>query len=382
MPFPSFSIDSDSTVPKYQQLLERLERLIVTGEVDANTRLPSENELFDTLKISRSTIRRAFLELESRGLVYRRQGQGTFVGNRLLSPTAPAASVRPAKRSPGNGPVQVLLPTLSNEIYPEIVRGIEEVAHEHGCDVSTLTSWSDPDRERELLERLRDSPGRGLILEPARSGSAEDRQRLIAPLQRLGRPVVLIDDPFPEFDAPSILLDDFRAGREACRHFLDLGHRRLAVFFKEGIAAGEERMLGFQHEAQEAGVGASVAVRTYREADEPSLPGYRMTQELVASAHRPTALFCFNDDLALQCHRAATDAGLSLPRDLSLLGFDNIRWSRMSPYGLSTFDHPKDLMGRWAADLLFSLLGNAERAASVLIRPKLVVRTSTCPPPF
>jgi GntR family transcriptional regulator of arabinose operon len=140
------TVDDSSAVPKYKQLQSEIERLIAENVLKVNTRLPGENEFFSRLGLSRTTIRKALQPLEEAHLIYRVQGQGTFVGSK------PTGVSENGVRSGGNGrAVGVVVPNITNEIYPFIISGIEKKVHAHGGSVFTANSGGSTERELRLI---------------------------------------------------------------------------------------------------------------------------------------------------------------------------------------------------------------------------------------
>lgn len=396
---PPFSIDENSPLPKYSQLSERLAELITNGTLTAQTRLPSENELYDLLNVSRSTIRKALADLEDRSLVYRRQGQGSFVAaitpsqvsgapNGSPQGVIPAQPHRQAKSSRGQlhaipdnsgGIIGLLVPGMSNEIYPAIIRGVEEIAAEQGCTVFIGNTYSDRDRELLLMEQMIDLKVNGLIIEPTHARQDTPDTRNFQVLSKYPCPCVLIDNDIPGLNLSRVIIDDLAGGRLATEYLISHGHRRIAYLYKESVLAAADRYSGYLAALEAAGITPDPnLIIAYTEAQEGEYPGYTLTKKLIERPDRPSAIFYYNDDLAFGGIRAIRDSGLTIPNDISVIGSDNAQSAGSPEYQLCSIEHPKYFVGRWAADILFNQIQSGRNwiRRCITIHPELVVRTS------
>lgn len=403
---PPLTLDDHSDIPKYLQVARAIEFHIRAGHVRSNARLPSENELDKLLGLSRSTIRKALEELERLGCIYRKQGHGTFAAVLYPSPAAsngtmfaaePVISETPgtmpswltASSSPSNPTVQkragsigLLVPTMLNEIYPLIIKGVEDVASRRGSNVFICNTYANRDRELTLMQDMIERGVDGIILEPTHARFDQPGTRTFQLLKSFPLPCVLIDNDIPGLELPQVILDDFRGGEVAARHLVDNGHRRLAYVFKETVLAALDRRDGFLATLRSAGIPISNALLVpYGEEDESRNPGYLYTERLLKVDPQPTAIFYFNDELAINGIRAIRDAGLRVPEDISVIGFDNIQSGAAPDVRLTTIEHPKYFGGRWAADILFDQIDRASRGLErihrrITVHPELVVRST------
>jgi GntR family transcriptional regulator of arabinose operon len=391
--FPEIIIDEQSGVPKYVQLAKSLEVLIRQGTLAPDTKLPSENELFDRLSLSRSTIRNALSILERKNLVIRRQGNGTFTTGSLPTRAAPsggtvagepAADPRPGPDSrnwTASGKAQriigLIVPTMKNTIYPDIVRGVEDCAHSHGYTVFIGNTYTDQTREQTLIEQMLHSGIDGLLIDPTHSLVEQPDFPSYPFLAECPVPVVLLNNYIGGLSIPMVAPDDVRCGQLAADYFYQRGHRHVAFIYKGSVAAAVNRRDGFVGRCRTLGIAPDPAkIIDYPEEDENDQPGYRLTVSLLGMPTPPSAIFYFNDVIAIQGMNAIRDAGLTVGRDVSVMGFDNIAESNDPDIQLTTFEHPKHFCGEWAADILFSKINHASAPHTVLIQPDLIERSS------
>jgi len=371
-------IDREKNVPKYKQLQSEIERLIAENILKVNTRLPGENEFFSKLGLSRTTVRDALKALEETHLIYRVQGNGTFIGSKPVSFSKKKDQAKPGKLK---NVIGVVLPNITNEIYPFIISGIEqEVKSRHICVFSANSGGSYERELRNINEMLNNSID-GLILEPIYSSVNEKEKQLISLLERLTIPVVIINNDIPQFNCSKVMQDDEEGGFLAAKHLLDYGHRKIAYIYNNRIGAAFERRKGYRAALTAAGIELNPALEIpYNDEQGLVYPGYIFTKMLLEKPSLGvTAIFYFNDDLALQGLAAAQSLNLEVPRDLSIVGFDDIPRSRLSGIRLTTVSHPKALLGTWAASLLLEQFEQfyTHIYRKIIVRSPIIIRGST-----
>jgi GntR family transcriptional regulator of arabinose operon len=376
------NIDKNKSVPKYRQLQSEIERLIAENVLKVDTRLPGENEFFNKLGLSRTTIRDALRSLEEAHLIYRVQGNGTFIGSKPASLSKDRDS---AKAGNSKQVIGVVLPNITNEIYPFIISGIEQtVSSRHIC-VFSANSGGSWERELRIINEMNNNSVSGLILEPIYSGANGSEERLVSLLEMLSIPVVIINNDIPAFNCSKVMQDDSEGGRLATEHLLEYGHKRIAYIYNDRIGAALERRRGYRAALEAAGIAHDPELEiSYNNEQGLVYPGYIFTKELLEKPDlRVTAIFYFNDDLALQGLAAVQSLNLEIPRDLSIVGFDDIPRSRLSGIQLTTVSHPKALLGTLAASLLleqFERFNTPAMYRKICVQSPLVFRGSVAAP--
>ncbi len=258
-----------------------------------------------------------------------------------------------------------------------LISGAQDAAAEHGSLLMMMNSDRDPelaDREvRALLDRQVD----GIIY-------AAEYHQVVTPSAALqGTSAVLLDARTETGSLSSVVPDEVGGALTAVRELTDHGHRRIGfINHTDDIPAVTLRLKGFQLGLKAAGrrFHPELVASDISEAE----GGKRAASVLLDLPDRPTALFCFNDRMAMGAYQAAADRGLSVPDDLSIIGFDNqeIIARSLSP-GLSTVALPHYEMGHWAVDALMNLIksDNEEPTRQVTLPCPLVRRASVGPPP-
>ncbi len=186
----------------------------------------------------------------------------------------------------------------------------------------------------------------------------------------------------------NIVLDHRRAAEVALRHLVELGHRKIAVIKgQEFVPDTEVRWNAIASVARELGVPISPKLTVQIERNSPSPEqGYRVIQQLLASRERFTALFAFNDISALGAMRAIDEFGWRVPRDVSVIGFDNIETAAYHIPGLTTVEQPLRNMGKMAAENVLRRIirphdGLSRMTAKIIVEPELIVRGTTAAVP-
>ena len=278
--------------------------------------------------------------------------------------------------------IGVLIPDLTNPLFPPIVRGLEDRLAADGY--VALIGNTDADDERELMvfELMRARHVDGFVL-----ATATTHNRVLEEAAQAGLLVVLVNRLSEEFSFPSVSVDNERGIRLAVGHLAGLGHRRIAhVAGPQDTSTGRERLRGFERALADAGLTAGPSLITHAAAFAIE-EGYRCTRELLSAGDGGggpvcTAIAAGNDMLAIGCYKALEEAGLRCPEDVSVIGFNDMPFiDRLRP-PLSTIAFPHYQVGTEAAQLLLERLAGDERPVrSLHLAPELVVRGSTAPPP-
>ncbi len=354
--------------PKYIQLKEQLLSWIASGRYRPGDKLPSENELAEQFSLSRQTVRQSLGELVQEGWLAREQGKGTFVGRQS-----------PERRvSSGNRTVGIITTSISDYIFPSIVRGVESALKDRGYRLLLSSTDHRKDRERECLEMMLSHSVCALIVEPTKSAEGNPNFDNYMAIEDHGIPMLMINERYSDLESPSVRLDDDAGGYMAADYLLGLGHRRIAGFFKTDDMQGVRRMKGFIRACRDRKLpsDASQIVR-YSTEDKDERP-QRMLREMLLADQRPTAIVCYNDQMAVSLLDTVRELGLRVPEELSMVGYDDSFLATATEIKLTTIEHPKSALGERAANLLISLLedGKPLPDKDVLYAPKLVVRQS------
>lgn len=275
--------------------------------------------------------------------------------------------------------VLVLVPDIGNTFFSEILAGIERVASAAELTILIGDTANEPQREEEFLRYLRNGRADGVLLLNGRLPPS-----VIADLDaRSGRPppMVTISEALDRQVVPHVGIDNVAAARVATDHLLDLGHRRIAHLC--GPAANiltRQRLSGYRQAMAAAGIAE--AEQIILDGDFTAESGGLAALRLLEMAERPTAIFCSNDEMAMGLISELHARGVSVPRDLSVVGFDDIVFAKTYIPALTTIHQPRLEVGERAMQTLLSLLDGtaALEAGETQLEYQLVVRDSTAAP--
>jgi LacI family transcriptional regulator len=289
-------------------------------------------------------------------------------------PSAAARSLK-TNRSQALG---VILSSVEDPFFSEILQGIEEVAQKSGYSLFIAASQHDPKREQAIVQALSEHRVDGVII-CSTSFKAEQRRQFFA----YGIPIVVVNNQAAEDYQYSIYHDDVDGSRQVTRHLLDLGHRQIAYLGNSSSGRTTlDRLTGFKQEMGSAGleVPPDYVYEVSGGGPEDGLIGLR---HFLGLNSQPSALVCFNDMLAIGVLKGLQQAGIHVPDEFSVTGFDNIVYSAYTNPPLTTFDQPKRFIGAEAARLVLELLNSpagedpSEKPQVRMLKGRLLVRETT-----
>ena len=251
----------------------------------------------------------------------------------------------------------------------QLILGAQRAAQAHGYTVLLFNTDNDPAVEEQELVALSEYQVDGVIY-------ATMYHRVVSvPAALEGTPLVLLDAESPGHSAPSVVPDEVAGGRTATEELTGNGHRRIGfVTNVDDVPATHGRLQGYRDALEEAGIDFDP--RLVAAAESESWGGYRTASSLLKLEERPTALFCYNDRMAMGAYRAAAELGLRIPEDLSVVGFDNQELITRGLFPeLTSVALPHYDMGYWATETLTALLDEPGAELSPTPRPLLM----SCP---
>lgn len=266
--------------------------------------------------------------------------------------------------------IGVIVPELSEGYFTMVMNGVEEYLMQAGYLHFVVSHQGKADLIDEYPRLLMKRSVDGFILVNTSLN------------EEVSSPVVSISGHKKMHGVTNVVLDHDRAAQLALKHLYDLGHRRIAFMKGQRHALdSESRWESIVEIAKKTGLTVYPELCVYLEQNSwsPEL-GYPVVRDLLARTRDFTALFCFNDIAAIGAIRAIADAGLSCPKDISVVGFDDITSAAYHTPSLTTVRQPLHRMGEMAAQLLLKRIQNPKEAypESIVFEPELMVRESTC----
>ncbi len=317
--------------------------------------------------VSRVVNGRADVSEETRELVQRIVREHGYTANR-------SARGLSAGRT---GLIGVLVPLVHPAYFSGILSGAAEALYEHDMRLVLSPTRHQHDREVSLVDRLIHGLTDGALLVLPEESSEE-----LEGLLDQGNRFVVVDprSPLPE-RIPSVSAAHASGAGQAMQHLLELGHGRIAAITgPRGWVATEDRRRGYHAALASAGILPAPELEV-ESANWEIAGGIDAAAQLLSLPDPPTAVFAFNDNLAIGAIRAARAHGLSVPEDLSVVGFDDVEQATVITPELTTVRQPLEEMGRMAVTLLTRLLERQRfETLHVELATRLVVRDSTAPP--
>lgn len=267
--------------------------------------------------------------------------------------------------------VLVLLPTIANPFYSGVVKGMEEIASEYGYNVMMCDTASDPEKEKLYTDLLRNRLADGIIFLSPEMKSNE-LSELAGQL-----PVVQCSEYKEEAGISTVAIDNSKAAYTAICHLINMGHKRISMIsVKNDLISARKREEGYRAALMDHGIRYDAGLIEY--GDYSFKSGIRAGNTIIYMKERPTAVFAISDIMAIGAIKAVREAGLQVPNDIAVMGFDNISFSSMCSPTLSTISQPRYDIGSIAMKLLVKQLENGLAAReTIFLEHELIIREST-----
>jgi len=363
--------------PLYEQVRRQVLAYIVEHDLKPGDPIPTEAELAVRHGVSVGTVRRALRQLVDQGILYRQPGRGTFL------------TEQSRQRARRRGSLACIVPYIRDAFASTVIAGAQHAAQEANYALLLHNSYSQPDLEEEILRQSLGSAN-GIVLLPV--GRATLPSIMEELLQRRF-PLVFVDRlPTPSTDNVDCVISDNHGGAYAgVQHLIDLGHRRIGLALTadaEVNSSVAQRAEGYRQALREHGLAVDEALVLgglipRREAAGP-IPvegrekeaDIELLQEFLRR-ERPSALFAVNDLIAIEAWRSAEGLGLSIPQDLSIVGFDDADFLRDLGIALTTVAQDSFGAGQKAVEILIEYIGGRVGVPRQVVLPThLVVRAS------
>ncbi|CAN7321486.1 LacI family DNA-binding transcriptional regulator [Devosia sp. LjRoot16] len=272
--------------------------------------------------------------------------------------------------------ILILAPDVGDPNFSNILVGLETEASKRGYGVLIGNTQNDAEREADYLRFISSNQADGMILLTGHLpyGHAQPGQETRLP------PMVAVNEPVPDSDIPFVGVDNFEGSRLAAEHLISQGHRRIAFIGRSSSrAVNQLRERGYRAALEAAGIAIDPLL--ILDGDGTTESGRQATEHMFVRDVLPTAFLCINDATALGVIIALNARRYDLPRQFSVMGFDDISFASFVTPSLTTMKQPRLRIGEAAMDMLLSLLeGNRPDRNSVLLRSELIVRNSVAPP--
>lgn len=353
------------TLLKHRRISQWIVSSINNGDFKPGDKLPSEHALAEQFDTSRQTVRHATEELVQRGLLARQRGSGTYVcGTSFQTGFAP-------KR------VGVITTYLDDYIFPGIIRGIEDVLTTQGYTISLGITHNRHTDETACLQRILEDNVCGLIVEGTKSSFPSPNLPLFEKLRSREIPMVFLNGYYREFSQSGVFQDDVAAGKLLTEHLLANGHQKFAAIFKADDLQGLKRFEGMSLALTSYNIPVDdQRILWFTTEDVPDLFSGDMDSFVLKRLGDATALICYNDQIAASVCELLKRHGKSVPKDISLVSFDNSPLAADVAYGFTSAIYPSGEIGNAAANLLLRCIRDNSLREHVRLEPTICYRHS------
>ncbi len=273
--------------------------------------------------------------------------------------------------------VGMIIPDIGNPFFPSVVRGLQDEAARAGFQVILCNSDNDPAKQADFIKAVQSYRPAGIVIIPA------DESDLEVPTGKDGQPafpIVYVDRVPANFPGDCVVADNYEGGRQAAEHLLALSHRRFGLIGgPPGITTSSERMRGFTDVLAKA--ASPGAAWTMAEAAFDRSSGFKAAVDLLHGSMQPTAIFAANDLMAIGVLDALRVEGLNCPKDVAVVGFDDLDVATLTEPSLTTVRQPGYEMGMAAAALLRERVSQPDAVTRRLtLETHLIPRSSSAAP--
>ena len=350
-------------LPLYQFIATEIENLIKSNNFEYDEPICTEKSLCEKYEVSRITAKHAITSLETRGILYRKRGQGSFVVKPVVksAPERTFALVIPFKPTQGGIFMAV---EVANQVFLQF-----------GHYLTIHICKPDATENTELLEGLYNIDTDGIVYYP--QDSDLPLEALNAFVQRK-KPVIILDKPIPHPQFTNIVCDNYRGSYILTEHLLSYGHTQMCYLSRhmpEDLPNIWDRYKGYQDCLAASGVKTKPRYVHWDTAGKEQA-GYYMLQHLVSTLYQEgyTAILCDNDKTAFHIHMCCQNLGLRVPEDMNITGFDNNYWATTGNAQITTIDQNFGLIGKTVAE---TFLDTDYKPKNHIIPMQFVPRTST-----
>lgn len=349
---------------KHELIEKYFINLIEENKVSAGDQLPAENEIAKLFNVSRHTVRQALTYLVQEGWIHKERGKGSFYSNKRSNET---------KKN-----IAVLTTYISDYIFPKIISGIEEELRRKGYNLLLFNSNNDIENERKCFETIMNQHIAGLIVEPAQSKINNLHHDSIKKLKENNIKYIAINANCDEENSAYIVVDDEQGGYKLTSYLLELGHRNIAAIFKADDLQGEKRRRGYEKALKEYGLSFNKNIVGEYITNNEEMFIDVFTKKILNLEERPTAIVCYNDKVALRVIDNCRRENIKIPKDLSIVSFDDSTLAVSSDVKLTTIKHPKEDMGIRAAKCIIDMIEGRIDNPQYTYTAELIVRDSCC----
>lgn len=276
--------------------------------------------------------------------------------------------------------IGVILPDITNPFFPEVFWGVENEANSKGYTFFLCNTSGQPELESQSLTILREKQVDGIIFMGGRINLSNCSQELAKEVEDIAKkiPIVLVNGNLPDSSLHRVIINEGKGAEMLTQHLIDLGHKEIAFFGGyDYVSTTTQKVKAFKKTMKANGLKVSNDWVLY--GDFSMDAGKKLMADILKREKRPTAIFCVNDVTAVGAVKVAVEAGLKIPEDMAIVGFDDTILASTVIPELTTVSQKSLELGKNAVNVLHKLINNEKVKKVTVIEPELVIRDSTLP---
>jgi LacI family transcriptional regulator len=268
--------------------------------------------------------------------------------------------------------IGLVVTDITNPFFAQLARGVEAITWQNGYTLILANSDEDSERERAIIRALQEKQVDAFIIVPASSKNASHLEELVASRA----PVVLLDRGVKNLVVDSVMVDNEEGAYQAVTHLIKLGHSRIGIILDNpDITTNEERLSGYQRAITAHGLQMEKGLIQSCQYTRQS--AYELVHGMLQTPDRPTALFTTNNFMTIGAIKAVNEAGLNIPKDIALVGFDDLEWNQLNSPQLTAVAQPVTEMGNLAGQRILARIKNENTPAmEIRLKTRFIIRES------
>lgn len=353
--------------PKYILVSDYLRKSILDNTFAPGDKIMSESQICEQFEVSRQTARQAISVLENEKLLVKKRGSGTFVRKIDVD--------KNAKKN-----IAILTTYIDDYIFPSILTGMQNILDKYKYQMTICLTQNSISKERQQLLSLLKLGIDGLIVEGTKTALPSPNLDIYRELNSRGIPIVFINAYHQNINANYIINNDVEGGRLCIQHLLKNGHTKIGGIFKHDDSQGHMRYKGFVSEMAKNNIKIDDnAILWYDTQNLDYLFEKSNMPHIISRLKDYTAVVTYNDHLALRFINALKKYGISVPKDISLISFDNSNIAKLENYSLTSITHPGQEISHLATNSIITMMKDPQHKIQHVYNPKLIIRNSVIP---
>lgn len=270
--------------------------------------------------------------------------------------------------------IGVVVPDINNPFFGEVIKGIGEIADKYNFNIILCNTNDNVKKEIKALEVLKEQRIEGIVITPS-SVEDEFNSEYLKDIQNFGIPVVLAEGQVKFSDFSGVFTDNIKGAYEAISALTKNGHTKIAIITgRMNTKSAKDRLEGYKKALMENNLNIDEEYILYGDYKEQS--GYNLTKEILTMKDRPTAIFVSSNLMTFGAVKAIYEKELSIPKDISIIGYDNLEILNIVGLNISYVSAPAREIGIKSMKLLIERLKNSNKTKTIVLKPNVTLKGS------